>query len=189
MNSYLYQYVVKRLDENLFSKIKEILSNHTGYEESKVENFNGNTFDPNNQDLTRKSKVCFVDNHDLYDIIWEQVDEVNSNSMWNFDVDYIEPLQNTLYNTGDYYEWHVDETNWTPKKRNDGRIRKISFTLCLDDNHEGGELEFILNRKITIPLKKGEIVFFHSEVPHQVDKVTKGTRKSLVGWIQGPAFR
>ena len=42
MNSYLYQYVVKRLDENLFSKIKEILSNHTGYEESKVENFNGN---------------------------------------------------------------------------------------------------------------------------------------------------
>ena len=93
MNSYLYQYVVKRLDENLFSEIEEILSNHTGYEESKVENFNGNTFDPNNQDLTRKSKVCFVDNHDLYNIIWEQVDEVNSNSMWNFDVDYMEPLQ------------------------------------------------------------------------------------------------
>jgi PKHD-type hydroxylase len=50
-------------------------------------------------------------------------------------------------------------------------------------------LEFILNRKITVPLKKGEIVFFHSDIPHQVDKVTKGNRKSLVGWIQGPAFR
>ena len=189
MNSYLYQYVVKQLDHNLLSEIEKITFNHTEYKQSKVENFDGNEFDPNSQDLTRKSKVCFIDDEQLYDLIWELVDEVNLNSMWNFNVDYIEPLQNTLYNVGDYYDWHVDETNWTPKKRNDGRIRKISFTLCLDDHHEGGELEFILNRKITVPLKKGEIVFFHSDIPHQVDKVTRGTRKSLVGWIQGPAFR
>ena len=39
-----------------------------------------------------------------------------------------------------------------------------------------------------IELEKYEIVFFPSWMPHMVTPVTKGTRKTLVGWVHGPDF-
>ena len=60
MNSYLYQYVVKQLDHNLLSEIEKITFNHTEYKQSKVENFDGNQFDPNSQDLTRNPKFVLL---------------------------------------------------------------------------------------------------------------------------------
>ena len=37
--------------------------------------------------------------------------------------------------------------------------------------------------------KKGSILIFPSFVEHRVTPVTKGVRKSLVGWYEGPKFR
>ena len=37
--------------------------------------------------------------------------------------------------------------------------------------------------------KKGTIIFFPSYTLHEVTKVTKGTRRALVGWATGPAFK
>lgn len=182
MNSYKHQFLINKMDKSLFSKIEERLSNYSTYENSKTEN-------PDGEDPTRKSKVCFLDDSEIYDILWKFIDEVNSYAFWNFDLDKIEPLQNTLYEVGDYYDLHIDESQWTPSKREDGRIRKVSFTLLLNDDFEGGDFQMITDRKIILPLEKGDIIFFHSDIPHGVSEVTSGCRKSLVGWIQGPAFK
>ena len=40
-----------------------------------------------------------------------------------------------------------------------------------------------------VPRKKGCIVLFDSRTMHRVQKVTKGTRKSIVGWTVGPRWK
>jgi len=40
-----------------------------------------------------------------------------------------------------------------------------------------------------VPRQRGCIVLFDSRTQHRVLKVTKGTRKSLVGWTVGPRWK
>jgi PKHD-type hydroxylase len=58
------------------------------------------------------------------------------------------------------------------------------------EEYEGGEL---LLKTSAFPIKtlnkKGTIIFFPSYVLHEVTPVTKGTRKTLVGWVLGPNFK
>ena len=98
----------------------------------------------------------------------------------------MEPLQVTKYEEGDRYDWHQDESEWCRNKRPNEKIRKISFTLLLNEDFEGGEF-VLINQEI--PLKAGTMIFFQSDDYHQVNPVKKGVRNSLVGWIQGPAWK
>lgn len=189
MNSYKHQYLIMNLDDKVFQQIQEKLLTHTNHQKSKTENFDGENFSPDEDDPTRKSKGCFVDDEDIYNIIWELADQVNCHSFWNFEIDKIESLQHTLYEEGGFYDWHIDESQWTPFKRDESRIRKISFTLLLNEDFDGGEFKILTDREMLIPMRKGDIIFFHSDMPHKVTKVRSGNRKSLVGWIQGPAFK
>ena len=71
-------------------------------------------------------------------------------------------------------------------------IRKLSFTIQLTDEneYEGGELIFYLDDKEKkAPKSKGTIVFFESDILHEVTPVTKGVRHSLVSWVQGPNLK
>ena len=93
------------------------------------------------------------------------------------------------YDVGDFYNWHIDESDWTPGKRQGNKIRKISCTILLNDDFEGGEFEIQTTEKKVIELKKKDIIIFQSDTPHRVRPVTSGVRHSLVGWIQGPAYK
>lgn len=71
-------------------------------------------------------------------------------------------------------------------------IRKLSFTIQLTDEneYEGGELIFYIGEGEKIaPKSKGTIIFFESDILHEVTPVTKGVRHSLVSWVQGPNLR
>ena len=83
-------------------------------------------------------------------------------------------------------------------------VRKLSFSIQLSDpeDYEGGELEFKVNNYSSekrgdftldetffAPNKKGTIIIFDSRTQHRVCKVTKGVRKSLVGWVVGPRWK
>ena len=39
------------------------------------------------------------------------------------------------------------------------------------------------------PRQRGCIILFDSRTPHRVLKVTKGTRRSIVGWVVGKRWR
>ena len=123
----------------------------------------------------------------------EMVHAANTQAKWQFDHQVIEPLQFTQYD-GDKeqrYDWHVDHFLGDIEET----IRKISFTILLNDDFEGGEFEIEAGSPVADPriheikLKKGDAVLFPSYQWHRVRPVTKGTRHSLVGWVRGPQWR
>lgn len=110
-----------------------------------------------------------------------------NDQFWKFDLDYIESLQYTCYETlGDHYGAHLDfDDTWT-------NYRKLSFSVLLDDpsTFEGGDLEiFVGSEPKALPRKRGTLIAFPSFMMHRVTPVTRGQRHSLVGWVCGPRFR
>ena len=108
---------------------------------------------------------------------------------FHFDLDHFDSdIQATKYEVGQHYGWHTDQF-----EVGFGRLmRKLSMSLVLDTEFEGGELELfhpLLHRAVKYDLKPGQVCIFPSWISHQVQPVTSGTRYSLVAWMNGPEFR
>ena len=117
---------------------------------------------------------------------------INLQNKYNFGYDLSggldqQKIQYIQYGVGGHYTWHTDVS---PPNR---YIRKLSFTLQLsdEDEYEGGELQLITDdrRMIQVPKTKGLLVVFKSDMLHRVRPVKSGLRKSIVGWITGPAWK
>jgi len=85
------------------------------------------------------------------------------------------------YIAGGKYTPHVDSGTSTN--------RTLSVIMNLNDNYEGGDLIFTNQKYEEIKrckLGKGSIVFFPSNFmyPHSIETITKGTRYSIVAWLQ-----
>jgi PKHD-type hydroxylase len=137
----------------------------------------------------RRSKVFWLPKTDefieIYKVFHELIGKCNA-EFYQFKLTEItEQIQYTVYKSEDqgYYDWHID---MGPEKAR----RKLSLVCQLSDpsEYEGGELQ-INTGQILIPEKeKGTVILFPSYLLHRVTPVTKGTRRSLVLWIEGPAF-
>ena len=146
-----------------------------------------------------------VSDYRVCDIAWLESDEIESDFDWiyatladaisqannehfQFDLTYLTALQYTVYNGNDYsnYQKHLDVGRQFPN-------RKLSFSVQLSDDAEytGGDLRFhyIKNQPEVAPREKGTVIFFPSWIVHDVTPVTQGTRRSLVGWVNGPNFK
>jgi len=106
------------------------------------------------------------------------------------------------YKTGHYYKQHVDifrpvadqniinailDMNLTPEdllKYHGSGQPALSCSILLNNDFEGGELGFWDNT-FKIKPTKGSVVVFPSNFmyPHQVSKITKGTRYVIVTWL------
>tara|TARA_R100001369_G_scaffold22064_1_gene40248 strand:+ start:11 stop:604 length:594 start_codon:yes stop_codon:yes gene_type:complete len=144
-------------------------------------------------DANRSSNISWINDKELQTTLSYLVKSANDESNWNFSLKEFESLQFTIYNEGDHYNWHTDN-HVKPYENN--TIRKLSFTLCLNDEYEGGDFSICdphpepdLSVTTTFKLKKGDMIIFPSHVWHKVDKITKGTRKSLVGWVVGNQWK
>ena len=67
--------------------------------------------------------------------------------------------------------------------------RSLSVIINLNDDYKGGDLIFTdqKNNEIKrLKLDKGSVVFFPSNFmyPHGIEPITKGTRYSIVAWLQ-----
>jgi len=73
-------------------------------------------------------------------------------------------------------------------------VRKISMTMFLNDQYEGGEFDLEIYKPETDPryatfkLKSGSAIFFQSDQWHRVRPIISGTRESLVAWFYGPPY-
>ena len=123
----------------------------------------------------RDSKVSWLNDKWLYDMVHPYIHEANKRAGWNWQWDYSEQFQFTVYDPGGFYSWHNDgpsDHNGVFKRyiygitdapiKPDGRIpegyalddnmvgkiRKISLTINLNEpeEYEGGELKFDLGR-------------------------------------------
>jgi len=141
-------------------------------------------------DNKRKSEVTWVHDPYIMEMLEPYVDAANREAGWNFQWEPAQAIQFTTYKKGDYYDWHRDTAiPW----RKDGKIRKLSITVNLNDDYKGGEMyldtETNYGKKDPQQLKKlqttGSICVFPSDNWHKVAKVTEGTRYSLVVWLTG----
>lgn len=143
-----------------------------------------------NNNERRKSKICFhTYKKDATDWIFHRLNtsiDLNNKKLWNFDLERYSSIQYTEYDdTNSHYDWHTDLLGEL-----DG-VRKLTISVLLDDDFIGGDFkcDFLCRESSVIPLKKGDAIIFPSFMPHKVDKVTSGCRKSLVAWVLGPDFK
>lgn len=123
-----------------------------------------------------------------YHKIAEMVTNANTNSFRFKLKAFREKIQYTVYKSDfkGHYSWHLDlGINYTN--------RKLSIIVQLSDpnEYEGGDLQIWVDRAepVTVEKEKGTVIIFPSYLLHRVTPVTKGTRRSLVTWIDGPVFR
>ena len=143
--------------------------------------------------------------------VWHYITRANrENFLYDLTCIDGESMQFTQYGEGQFYGWHNDaglSTQYKPVSignYSEGRaddflneslelVRKLSFVVQLSnhDDYEGGNLQLLdeAGRSYFAPRKRGTVILFDSRTQHRVLKVTKGIRKSLVGWTVGPRWK
>jgi PKHD-type hydroxylase len=120
----------------------------------------------------RDSKIAWLNNQWIYDLIMPYIHEANFKAGWKWNIDNTEQFQFTQYNSpGGFYGWHKDgfsdengiykryihgvtetplkengnlPSGWTDIPNMVGKVRKISMTINLNapGEYEGGNLKF-----------------------------------------------
>lgn len=149
------------------------------------------------QENVRKSKVAFIlpkDAEWLFERIADVAGIVNDAS-FQMELKHFGEIQFTKYETGCFYDWHMDLIMGLEQHPNAQFSRKLSMSLLISpiNSYEGGEL--VIGRTVTgdalhtIGAQQGAAVFFPSFLDHKVNSVTSGTRYSLVCWFGGDKYK
>ena len=143
-----------------------------------------------NRKIDTSSRRCIVYEPPSYEHVpsWVMGKILNiilpvNNEIFHFDLGKGNRFQFNLirYDPGGQYNAHIDLGEDTITS-----LRKISFTVLLNDSYEGGKLRFgsLPSLSKNYP-EKGGMIIFPSYLTHRVEPVTAGVRWALVGWIVG----
>lgn len=140
----------------------------------------------------RTSQIRWLDVHAEKAIVDRVMQYVHASNRTNFGVDIVMPfdLQFTEYHgsASGKYDWHQDV--WLESDR--CYDRKLSLVVQLSDpgDYEGGAFEFF---GLSCPgesfAPRGSLLIFPAYLQHRVAPVTRGLRRSLVSWVEGPRWR
>lgn len=165
-----------------------------------------------NKEKRNSQNAWIPTTHWVGGFVWHYIQRANrENFLYDLHCIDGETIQFTKYSEGQYYGWHNDaglsclykpvstgnlsSSNLTTDYLNEKTelIRKLSFVVQLSDpdDYEGGNLQLLDEdgKSYFAPRKRGTIILFDSRTQHRVLKVTKGVRKSLVGWSVGPRWK
>lgn len=146
----------------------------------------------------RRSRIAWIPVEEPFIWVCDKLTDVarRANRVYDFDlIGFTEDLQFTEYEgAGAHYTWHQDGL--------DGELagRKLSLVAQLSDpdDYDGGNLELFAmdgdDDETTADWRatarrRGSVVVFPSFEYHRVTPLVSGTRRSLVTWVGGPAFR
>ena len=195
------------VDKKTCNEIKKL--GQGKWEESAIDNAKGATdeerktgkkgdYGPNTK--LRMSTVAWVTDQWIYDLIWPFMQQANTDAGWKYQIKAAESNQVTRYKKGGFYNFHTDGLgdhlsayNRPENTFMHGHVRKLSMSVILNGNFQGGAFEFASydKEKCTItPIEAtaGSVIVFPSSMEHRVAPVTKGIRYSLVTWFLGPPF-
>lgn len=136
----------------------------------------------------RKTSIAWAPrNHWLEGIMLNNAYYANRESGWNLDVTSNEQAQLAKYETGHFYDWHMD----TFLMANTPTCRKLTIVALLNDPSEftGGNFELQNCDSTELALKKGSVIAFPSYLQHRATRVDSGTRYSAALWLHGPTFK
>ena len=205
-----WYYYTSEIDNKTCNKLKALgkdrfklalVDKHTG-ETTAKERKTGRVKEHGEDKKQRISDTSWTSEQWAIDLIWPYMMRANENAGWNFDITAVESMQVTKYRSGGFYNWHKDGSSdclsvydMPNNKFLHGNVRKLSMSILLNSNYEGGEFQFSTSsngeNKVSTPKFKnaGSIIIFPSFLEHRVLPVTKGTRYSLVAWFLGPPFK
>ena len=83
-------------------------------------------------------------------MLLRMIKKINEDARWNLKITGVEPVQYGRYGEGDFYDWHIDEH----AQPINGNVRKISMTLFLNEDYEGGEFDLEIYKPETDPRYK-----------------------------------
>lgn len=141
----------------------------------------------------RNCTISWIDadeeSKDIFVKLSEIVNTLND-KFYKYDLTEMESLQYTEYSSesSDFYTSHSDDGY----KFNLFRKLSVSVQLSGADEYSGGDLVFYrntLSEGTIAPKDAGTVIVFPSFVIHEVQKITAGSRKSLVTWVNGPRFK
>lgn len=150
-----------------------------------------------NKPTVRKSETSFLVGSikylDIYIPILQLINKVN-NDFYNFDLLEPEHFQITKYDEKNQGFYKPHEDGVYDNVSSNALVRKLSVSIQLTspDYYEGGTFEFPDDKEKFITedsLGQGTAIFFPSYIRHGVVPVTKGTRYSLVCWVNGHGFK
>jgi len=164
---------------------KTKLVENTLNKKARVSNIKFHEWDPKNEN----TKWIFQKMNSV-------IEHIN-NQYYGFELNGYNYFQYTEYEASEngMYDWHMDTILDQNKPTILTETRKLSITICVNepgDEYEGGEFQITTSNEKdaeTIPTKKGRMICFPSFMIHRVAPVTKGKRKSIVVWVEGPKFK
>jgi PKHD-type hydroxylase len=142
----------------------------------------------------RNNTVAWLNDKSINELLGEFVKTANVEAGWNFHINSFEVPQFSVYEPGQYYDWHVD---MGVEKPTDPAFRKLSISIALNETYTGGHFEVEEwgnpkdNRvkRLTALKNTGTVCVFPSFIQHRVTPVEVGTRYSLVGWFRGDRWK
>jgi PKHD-type hydroxylase len=141
---------------------------------------------PSINENVRISNVAWKENYSPIGCIAQTfVKMANKNANWNYDLNSCSQIQIGKYEQHGKYDWHMDNDF---KGNFNNSVRKLSISILLNDDFEGGKFEF-KKQDLDVNLKKGSILVFPSYLEHRVAPVISGVRYSAVAWVSGPPFK
>jgi len=175
VDSWMDNSAIEGLRKSILSRYKDGLFHQAGI--GAKENFQ-------TAETIRKDRVWWIDNPlpgsseekfflKMYDFI-QYLNKTCFTGLKSYEFHY------AVYEEGSYYKKHVDQFV------ND-LSRKFSFVLYLSETWlpgDGGELLLFTEKEVlTIAPIPGKILFFTSDLPHEVLRTNK-QRLSLTGWLK-----
>lgn len=123
----------------------------------------------------------------IYQRLIKSMEITNPNTFQFEGLNVGESVQVSIYVENDFYDWHIDAIEFPTSPP----VRKVSCSVLLNDpaEFEGGDMQVRAWDEDTIKLEQGQGLYFASFLQHRVLPITKGIRKSMVIWYNGPAFK
>ena len=158
------------------------------------------------QDTSNEARVSTIawanpkeENQWIFDRFLWVADRLNER-FYEFNLNGFESFQYTVYNANKKnpgkYDYHMDTIMGLDKPIEMAETRKLSMSLILSDpdDYEGGEFYIQTgspdqDKLLKMEQVKGRCLAFPSFMIHGVAPVTKGTRRSIVVWVEGPKFK
>jgi len=201
-NQFTRYYTDKIPLEDIDGMAKHIDLLPTTWTTGKIQDHGTKTISDGDINPARDCRIKWIDDKKVREYVWNEFLRANVDVDFQFDITNLENIQYTRYDPGMHYNWHNDTMRGnmggdTPM------IRKLSMTLVLNDEFEGGEFEIGENqgwiddegnysmklKTYRMDLRKGDILVFPSNLEHRVNPVTTGQRNVLVAWAWGPLFK
>jgi predicted 2-oxoglutarate/Fe(II)-dependent dioxygenase YbiX len=130
-------------------------------------------------------RVSFGDSQQLLDDVVARAFEEQIIPRSGQCIDWYEEPQLLRYTSGGFYLYHSDAYDYSVEHRawRKSVDRDISLLIYLNDEYDGGELDF-KRLSYTMRPRAGMLVWFPSDIryEHMAKVVTRGCRYALVSW-------